>query len=292
MAYSMTMRAGSGRPRSQSMFGRVGPISTRPSARILKTITLSTKRDRPIAVPRDSTLEANALDEEYFQLNQEIALLRCDLKPLRERVVRLQRALMAVHGAFIERDERDIEASEAIKYTSAMVELNDERIALKSQLRSVRGYVSDEPMNDLKKEIAEGSEVCALFVASCGELEAQTKNVKAEITGYRHSAMYSDVQAQRKKIMALTDAYTSAKQANMRLKMEFDELKEQVGNGDEAAEAEVEKLIKLNRKLDRMRRIHFDKSEYYISLREKQMKEIADVSAAIGIDLDDVGQCA
>ena len=256
----------------------------RPSSRVLKTITLTTQRDRPQILPRTLTTGATALSDEYFQLNQEIALLQCDLKPLRERVVRLQRALMAVHGAFIQREESDIPASEAIQFSSAMVELNDERITLKSQLSGVRDYVSDASMNDLRKEIAEGTEVCSLFVASCKELEEQTRAIRAQISTYRHSTTYSDVQAQRKKIIALTDAYNDAKQENMTLKMEFDDLSEQTGPVDDKAEAEVEKLIKLGRKLDRLRRIHFDKSEYYITLREKQMKEIADVTAALGLN--------
>lgn len=273
--------------RSQSLVNRFawsGAATMRPSSRILKTITLTTQRDRPQIVPRTLTTGANALSDEYFQLNQEIALLQCDLKPLRERVVRLQRALMAVHGAFIQREESDIPASEAIQFSSAMVELNDERITLKSQLSGVRDYVSDASMNDLRKEIAEGTEVCSLFVASCKELEEQTRAIKAQISTYRHSTTYSDVQAQRKKIIALTDAYNDAKQENMTLKMEFDDLSEQTGPIDDKAEAEVERLIKLGRKLDRLRRIHFDKSEYYITLREKQMKEIADVTAALGLN--------
>ena len=278
----ITARTYSGSLRPHSLLAKPswrGPPTNR-TTRPSRTLTLQ-PQPRPDKIVARTVVLSQNLNDEYYALNQEIALLQCELKPLREKVVRLQRSIMSTHGAFIERDESDINASETIKYTSAMIELDNERASLKDQLANVREYLSNAEMNNLRKEIEEGTDVCSLFVASCGELEAQTREIRSQISTYRHSTMYFDVQAQRKRIMALVESYNEAKQKHTSLTTEMEELQPVDGEIEEQAQKDAEMMIKLTRKLDRIRRLHYDRSEYYIALREQQMKEIEETNAEI-----------
>ena len=278
----ITARTYSGTLRPQSLLAKPSwrGAPTNRTTLVAHTLTLQPRPRRDKILARTAPVASN-LSDEYYQLNQEIALLQCELKPLREKVVRLQRSIMSTHGAFIERDENDINASEAIKYTSAMIELDNERVSLKEQLANVREYLSNAEMNNLRKEIEEGSEICALFVASCQDLEAQTKDIKSQISTYRHSTMYFDVQDQRKKIMKLVESYNEEKQKHVAMTTEMDQLQPLDGETEERVQKEADMVIKLTRKLDRLRRVHYDRSEYYIALREQQMKEIEETNAEI-----------
>lgn len=264
-----------------------GSATTRASSRAIKTITIQNRPKRQQVVSRGIP-EEDILNEEYVKLNQEIALLQCELKPLREKVTHLQKAIMSAHGAFIERDESDINSSETIQYSSAMIELNNERETLRSRLKEVREYLSPSGTKHLQKEIAEGAEVCALFVASCEELEKQTEEVRRNISELKNSTLYEDVQAQRKKIVELSESCNNEKQKHLTLKAEMYQMMDPSAQQEESVQNEADRMIKLNRKLDRLRRIQFERSEFYITLREQQMKEINQVSGALVRQTDSV----
>lgn len=246
--------------------------------RVTKTIVMQTKPKQQKVVARDPSADMDVYQDEYFRLNQEIALLHCELRPLREKAEQLRRSILIAGGAF---SEDMIVGEPPEKFASAKIELENEKDALKHKLSSVRTYVRPGSMDSLVKEIGEGSEVCALFAASLADLGEQTNDLRTRARRFRQSTLYDDIQEQRKRIEQVSTYCNDAKQQHLALKAEMYQMLDPALQQEERVQNEADRVIKMKRRLDQIWRKHAERTEFYVTLREQQMKEMQLVNGAM-----------
>jgi hypothetical protein len=250
--------------------GRATLVSASPV--LITRLTRSRRRSSTLCTDdRPWSSFENELQNEYAKIREDIAVLQCELVPLRARRLELQNALLARPKSTIEDDEA------AVDFPSAMIQFQAESGSLKRQLREIRDLHSLNSLRVLQTELSEGENDCAVLAQSLNRIEKDLQGVADGIENLKLSKTYQDVQRQKRRIVRLSGEVDRAMQCHSELKTEHFLLDGREGKGDDLSQ-----LDKLFHKLMYVRRRHCDKCEELIRLRTRQMKEVKDLAQEMG----------
>lgn len=256
------------------------PSRTIKSMKTLQTESL--RKSRLLSQLRqkeNSEVENKQMIEEFVQINREIALLECELKPLRQQCEKLQQQIMSFHSLYYGHDTNEF--FKPPDFSSAFIEIQNQRDELSKQLDEVHRYYSKQSIEQIQKEIDLGIHFCELLQESNADLKQQTDDIHEKIEKFRSSHFYQDVQVQRKKIEDLTQEYQDSKHKYQALKAEHFRLTDPILKKEEKDVNQADSVIKLNRKLAAAHRKRLNLSDKYIQLRDNQVKEINLITAAL-----------
>lgn len=224
--------------------------------------------------------EKSLLYEEYVQINREIALLECELMPLRERCMNLRQQILSFENIY-GIDEENLNLFQPPNFSSAYIEIQNQKDKLTQELIEAQDCYSNQSIQKMKNEIDKGVHFCELLSASNAIFKQQSDEIQLEIEKYRQSQFYQTIQNQRKKIEELTQELEDAKHRHRALKAEHFRLTDPVLQKEEKNVNEADSVIKLQRKLKALNYRQISLSDQYIQLREKQMKEIESMTEII-----------
>lgn len=255
-----------------------------------KSGSVKSARRQKVVVSARGTSEFDdplTLWDQYVKLNQEIADLQCDVKPLRQRYLQLQSAIVANHRSLPARnpaeitlDSEEVNSSVPIvDFPTAIIQFQTESDSLKSQVNRTRQLFSPVAIKILETEVEEGQRHVEVLSANIRHTEKEIEKLRTDIDGYRLSRMYEDVQIQKQRIHKLQDDLDMEVQLHSQLKNEHYMLAEAPEDAALADEAAI--LSRLTRKLSETRRRHFEQCELLIAVRNKQMREIETVGSAL-----------
>ena len=226
------------------------------------------------------------LRSEHLKLKEEVAELQCDIKPLRQRYLQLQSDILTHHKALSIDEEESIMNTYSITqavtlgdFSSAMIKFKSENEALKSQVARTKQLFSHSSIRFLKHEVQSGQGHALSLASNIAETERELERVRSDIDTYKVSTMYEEVQNQKEKIYQLLAKLDHAHQLHSQLKADHYLL---THSSTEEVADEVATVTRLSRKLAKVRRRHCEKCELLIAVRDKQMKEIEEVGAALG----------
>ena len=249
----------------------------------------SARRQKPVFSARgvDEFDDPMTLWDQYVKLNQEIADLQCDVKPLRQRYLQLQSTIVNHHKSLPWRDPAEItldceEVNSAVPiadFSTAMIQFQTESDSLKTHVSKTRKLFSPVAIKLLETEVEEGQRHVEVLTSNIRHTEKEIEKLRTDIDGYRLSRMYEEVQVQKEKIHKLQDDLDLEVQLHSQLKNEHYMLSESPEDAALADEATI--VSRLNRKLSETRRRHFEQCELFLAVREKQMKEIEAVGGAL-----------
>ena len=221
--------------------------------------------------------ENRLLQDEYVQINREIALLECELIPLRERCEQLKLTIMSFHSVY----RNDEIYFDPPNFTSAYIEIQNERDDLTEQLNEAINYYSSSSIKEIQEEIDQGINFCELLTFTNGELKKQTDEIYSKIDRLKCSQLYRDVQDQKKKIVELDRSYEDAKLKHAALKAEYYQLTDPVLNKNDKDSNAAGSVMKLIRKLNAVKRHHYDTIDKLMQLKDDQLKEVEEITAAM-----------
>ncbi|KAK8884566.1 hypothetical protein M9Y10_043680 [Tritrichomonas musculus] len=271
-------------------------VTTRPNAvpyiktpqRLIKSMktlqTESTKKPLSLFYPKQYKLteeEKSQIYEEYVQINREIALLECELIPLREKCMNLRQQILSFQNLYFDSNNNNIDLFQPPNFTSAFIEIQNERDQLTQELDEMLEYYSNQSIQKMKTEIEQGIHFCELLSNSNAIFKQQSDQIHSDIENYRQSQFYQSIQNQRQKIIDLTQDLEDAKHRHRALKAEHFRLTDPVLQKEEKNVNEADSVIKLQRKLKALNYRQISLSDQYIQLREKQMKEIKTMTSVI-----------
>ncbi|KAK8860544.1 hypothetical protein M9Y10_012209 [Tritrichomonas musculus] len=234
----------------------------------------------------DTEDEQSYYEAEFERLTYEVAALQCEVKPLRQNYVRLQNEILMHHRAITSSDESITESdtlNNAVTtgdFSSAIILFQNESNSLSRQLSQVKQLFSQNSLRILRQEVEDGENHCAVLAQSVAETEREIQKNVTQYETYKLSSMYEDVQLQKEKIYNLTTQLDEAMELHSKLKSE-NYLLSDTSQQASAYYDEATQITKLNRKLSAARRKHFEQCELFITIRNKQLKEIEAVGGAI-----------
>lgn len=230
--------------------------------------------------------EQSYYESEFERLTYEVAALQCEVKPLRQHYNRLKNEILKHHRAITSSDETLTDSDKlnaAVTtgdFSSAIIQFQNESNSLSRQLNQVKQLFSQNSLRILRQEVEDGENSCAILAQSVEDTERDIQKLVTQYETYKLSSMYEDVQLQKEKIYNLTSQLDEAMELHSKLKSENYLL------SDSSTEAsafldEATQITKLNRKLSAARRKHFEQCELFITIRNKQLKEIEAVGGAM-----------
>lgn len=230
--------------------------------------------------------EQSYYESEFERLTYEVAALQCEVKPLRQHYNRLKNDILKHHRAITSSDETLTDSDKlnaAVTtgdFSSAIIQFQNESNSLSRQLNQVKQIFSQNSLRILRQEVTDGEEHCAVLAQSVEETEREIQKNITQYETYKLSSMYEDVQIQKEKIYNLTSQLEEAMELHSKLKSENYMLSDTT-NEVSAYYDEATQITKLNRKLSAARRKHFEQCELFITIRNKQLKEIEAVGGAM-----------
>jgi predicted nucleic acid-binding Zn-ribbon protein len=211
-------------------------------------------------------------------MNQEIAVLLCELRPMRKRVTELEQIIFYDRGSILPFSEPLTTDGAS---TSAMVEIMMRQTELAGRLSQVRSYVGPAASRVLQNEVNEGAKVCEQFSKALSDLKAETDEIVNEIETFRKSTLFRDSQSQKDRIVELSEAYTIERRKHEDLREEIYQLTDDVASRESQHVHEAEVTQKLTRRLDELRRKQFERLEAYAKLRESQVHDVMAVKECL-----------
>lgn len=266
-----------------------------------KTARNSKLKSRNGDIPRFMQAEMEEYDNQtylwsrFIQINEEIAQLQCEVKPLRKRYADLQNDILMQHKAVTPTEPNLLENPDGLNnalttgdFSSAIVQFQKESGSLSRQLNQVRQLFSNQSLRVLRNEIEEGKNYVVILASSVADTESEIYSIISQMDTYKLSKKYEDIQLHKQKLYKLAEDLDQAIQIHSQLKSEhyiLTDTSNEVGVVDEATI-----VSKLNRKLNMLRRKHFEQCELLISLRNKQMNEMEAVGGAMVMGVDSVSK--
>ncbi|OHT08477.1 hypothetical protein TRFO_22987 [Tritrichomonas foetus] len=227
-------------------------------------------------------IENRALNDEYIEINREIALLECELMPLREKCNKLRLSIMSFNSLY-QNDEIMIEPP---NFNSAFIQLQNEKDELTRQHDEALQYYSNQSIERIQKEIEKGINFCELLSSSNANLKMQSDDIFSKITQFKRSSFFYEVQQQKKRIEELSQNYTDAKQLHAALKVEYFQLTDPAIKTEEKNVNEASDVIKLTRKLNTLKRKYYELCDDLIRMKQRQTEEVEAITAVLAQQSD------
>jgi chromosome segregation ATPase len=205
---------------------------------------------------------------EYTKLQEQIAGLQCEIVPLRARIVELRHALLGYQCQ-----------PSTLDFSSTMIHFQTEENSLDRQLRAIRFLHSAKSIHELEGELDTGEAACRRFPLSLDRIDREMQNLIADIETYKLSQIYEEVQRQKRKIIKLSMELDQKIHVHDNLTAKrFALAPDNTRSADDASAIE-----RLNYKVVTARRRHAETCERLLVIRNAQIREIEEVTAAIAI---------
>lgn len=250
--------------------------SSTPSRRAKSEMSSNSRIIKIKGTPQVSQMKwlQASLEADYLSLSQDVASLESELLPLRDRATELQYFIMNNYGQFV------IEEKKPSDFSSIIIEMQNEKIELQRQYQTMKSVFSTNAIKDMKDEIEELKREVNGLARGVHSIESQADEFQTQIERYRYSRVFSDIQTQKARIRDLTQSLNAEMERYKTLKAEHYVLSDPSASKEQKS-IEADYVIKLNRKLNALRRKHFEQCDMLIQLREKQVSEINQVTNAI-----------
>ena len=261
-----------------------------------RTIRIKTKTttqfDKPSFMKKETDMyeEPEYLYDEFLKLNQEIAQIQCEVKPLRARYVHLQNEIMAKQQIQQTEDDTDFidpEDDNTIAkrkdFQNAVFTFQNECSQMQKQLQLIRQAFSPSEIKKLEQEEIDGKNLIQTLKLNITQMDETLDKYQTQINQFRLSQLYDTVQRQKDEIQKVTKELQTEISKHEQLKVQRDIYQTDEENADPLNE-DVNTIARLKRKLETTRRLHYEKCEILLALRNKQLKEIEEVKNAIPRD--------
>lgn len=262
------------------------PQSTLNSSRTIR-ITTQRPEKRTIRASTTSISGNQSLSEQFTRLNQEIAQIQCEVKPLRSQYIALQNSLLEKQQKSNFNDEIDPEDDDQAvnkeEFQTAKFKFENESVKLQKQLDMIRSALSITQINTLEEEEENGKRLVQTLRMNIMQMDEEIDKQQNQINSYRLSQIYDTIQKQKDEIQKLSQELQDEITKHEQLRAQRDGFEESSTMSSEFAE-DVNQIGRLKRKLEAARRKHFEKCKVFLQLRNKQLAEIEEVKAAINKD--------
>ena len=261
-----------------------------------RTIRIKTKsstlRDKPSFMKRETEIyeEPEYLYDQFLKLNQEIAEIQCEVKPLRARFAHLQNEILAKQQ--IQQKDEDLDfidpeddntIAKRKDFQSAIFKFQNECSQMQKQLQLIRQAFSPAEIKKLEQEEIEGKNLISTLKINITQMDETLDKYQTQLNQFKLSQLYDTVQRQKDEIQKVTKELQNEISKHEQLKVQRDIYQTDQENADTIAE-DVNTIARLKRKLESTRRLHYEKCEIFLALRNKQLKEIEEVKSAIPRD--------
>lgn len=221
------------------------------------------------------------LQQQFLQLNQEIAQIQWEVKPLRSEYMHLQKEIVSKHQPV--EDDEDIlddpmkKPQKLEDYQSVLFKFQSESNKLKKELAIIKEQLSKDSIETYEKEEARCKDVVESLSSNVDHLQSMIEHYRTQINTYRLSKLYDDIQRQKDLIQQRKDEIAQEREKAEVLQ---NQLKLFAENEDVLVEIpeDVNLITRLKRKLENTRRKHYEKCEVMLALRNKQVREINEVN--------------
>lgn len=256
-----------------------------------RTIRISTKKtkEKKSFTKREVDIydEPEYLYDEFLKLNQEIAQIQCEVKPLRATFVHLQNEILAkqqkkqVDGVDGVDPEDDDTLTKKGDFQSAIFKFQNESTQMQKQLQLLRQAFSPSEITRLQEEDDEGKRLISVLRMNITSMDKELDKYQSQLNQFKLSQLYDTVQRQKDEIQNVTQELQNEIDKHEKLKSQRAMYDEEENYENEAIADDVNTISRLKRKLETTRRTHYEKCEILLALRNKQLKEIEQVKMAI-----------
>jgi hypothetical protein len=212
--------------------------------------------------------------QEFLEVNEDIAVLLCELKPMRERANKLEQTLLS-----------SMRFSSGMTGGSALIELSRQCQHLSSVYNDAKARLSTNAGNFLLEEMKRWAQVCQMFESSRQALLEETTELREEIAAIQDSVLYQEGRRQRQRLVKLSEQCSAARERHAALKYEIVSLQGgMIGSTESQTATEALMLT-----LDEARRRRFERLDAYLKLRDRQIKEL-DAASKVLLEKPAIGR--